>query len=95
MGSVSRRAFIASGGAGAIGIAGVAAGGLNAIGLTGGQSGRATETELTPEEIQLASKPMMLHVRDVSTGEIELLVDEKSVVFTDKSLVARVLRTNF
>jgi hypothetical protein len=94
MGSVSRRAFIASGGAGAIGVAGVAAGGLGAVGLTGGQGSRATEKELTPEELKIASKPMMLHVRDVSTGEIELLIDQQSIVFTDKSLVARVLRTN-
>ena len=64
------------------------------MGLTGGQGSRATETELTPEELKIASKPMMLHVRDVSTGEIELLIDQQSIVFTDKSLVARVLRTN-
>jgi hypothetical protein len=34
----------------------------------------------------------MLQVLDAATGEVEILVDERSIVFTDKHLVARVLR---
>jgi hypothetical protein len=34
----------------------------------------------------------VLSIRNARAGEVELLVDERSVVFTDKQLVARMLR---
>ena len=45
MGKVTRRAFLASGSAGAVAIAGVASGGFGAMGLMAAEDG-----ELTPEE---------------------------------------------
>ncbi|HEV3225439.1 MAG TPA: hypothetical protein VGZ52_01345 [Acidimicrobiales bacterium] len=87
MGEVSRRAFLASGSAGAVAIAGVASGGLGAIGLVAGEEG-----ELTPAEIDAVAAPMMLHVRDAAAGEVEILFEDQSLVVTDKTLVAKVLR---
>jgi hypothetical protein len=87
MGKVTRRAFLASGSAGAVAIAGVASGGFGAMGLMAAEDG-----ELTPEELDAAAAPMLLHVRDAAAGEIEILVEDQSVVVTDKTLVAKVLR---
>ena len=87
MGEVSRRAFLVSGSAGAVAIAGVASGGLGGIGLAAAEDG-----ELTPDELQAVAAPMLLHVRDAATGEIEILVEDQSVVVNDKALVAKVLR---
>jgi len=52
----------------------------------------AEDGELTPEELDAAAAPMLLHVRDAAAGEIEILVEDQSVVVTDKTLVAKVLR---
>ena len=87
MGEVTRRAFLASGSAGAVAVAGLASGGLGAIGLVAEE-----EAELTPAELDAVAAPMLLHVRDAAAGEIEILVDEQSVVVNDKTLVAKVLR---
>ncbi len=48
-------------------------------------------TALTEEELERASIPMMLHVRDVKAGEVGVLVDETELVFIDKDLVAKLL----
>jgi hypothetical protein len=37
-------------------------------------------------------RPMLLQIRDVDAGEVEILVDDSEIVFTDRALVARVLR---
>lgn len=87
MGEVSRRAFLVSGSAGAVAIAGVASGGLGTIVLAAAEEG-----ELTPDELEAVAAPMLLHVRDAATGEIEILVEDQSVVVNDKALVAKVLR---
>ena len=87
MGEVTRRAFLVSGSAGAVAIAGVASGGLGTIGLAAAEEG-----ELTPEELDAVAAPMLLHVRDAAAGEIEILVEDQSVVVNDKTLVAKVLR---
>ena len=95
MGSVSRRAFLVGGSVGALGAAGVASGVLGkAVGGSSRPEGAPTPptTALSEEEVGRASVPMMLHVRDVKAGEVGVLVDEREVVFTDKALVARLLR---
>ena len=35
---------------------------------------------------------VLLHVRDAAAGEIEILVEDQSIVVNDKALVAKVLR---
>ena len=95
MGSVTRRTFVVGGSVGALGAAGLAAG------VLGKGSGDASQPEgsspppvtaLTEEELERASIPMMLHVRDVKAGEVGVLVDERELVFTDRDLVAKLLR---
>ena len=88
MGEVTRRAFLASGSAGAVAIAGVATGGLGTLGI----AAASTEGELTAEELDAAGAPMILHVRDAAAGEVQILVADQSIVVTDKALVAKVLR---
>lgn|SRR6478752_2728589 len=94
MGSVSRRTFLVTGSAGALGAAGVASGVLRRGGGEPGPDGSSASptTALTPEEVERAGIPVVLHVRDVEAGEVGLLVDEREVVFTDKALVAKLLR---
>ena len=52
----------------------------------------ADEPGLTDAERELASQSFVVHLRDVTTGEFELLLGEEAIVFTDKKLVARMLR---
>ena len=94
MGSVSRRMFLVTGSAGALGAAGVASGVLRRGGGGSHPDGSSAPptTALTADEVERASIPMMLHVRDLEAGEVGVLVDEREVVFTDKALVAKLLR---
>jgi hypothetical protein len=87
---VTRRSFIATGSAGALGVAGVAALG-SPISLAGADGA----PELTDSEAAAADADnLMLTVQNARTGEVELLVAERSVKFTDKQLVARLLRAS-
>jgi hypothetical protein len=94
MGSVTRRRFVVGGSVGALGAAGVAAGvlGKGSGGASQPQGSSPPVTALTEEELERASIPMMLHVRDVKAGEVGVLVDEREIVFTDPALVATLLR---
>jgi hypothetical protein len=70
---------------GAVGALSVAPAALVAMAAPG-------ESPLTPDEVSALEGPLFVHVRDAATGEIEVFVGETSVVFTDKALVAKVLR---
>jgi hypothetical protein len=85
---VTRRSFLATGSAGALAVAGAATIG----GPLASVAAADTADELTPAQAAALSGPTMLQVLDAATGEVEILVDERSIVFTDKHLVARVLR---
>jgi hypothetical protein len=85
MESVSRRSFITKGSVGAAGVAAMAAAGPFAA--------RAeAEPALSREELDAINGMTVVHIKDAATGEIELLVGERSVKFTNKALVAKVLR---
>ena len=88
MGAVSRRSFLVQGTAGVAGAASVAAGGMA---LTGGAAS-AGEPPLDAEEVAALERPMLLQILDADAGEVEILVDDSEIVFTDRALVARVLR---
>jgi hypothetical protein len=89
MDPVTRRSFLAQGSAVAAGAAGVAA-----LGVHMAPSAGADERPLTDDEVLAAAGPMLLRVTDAAAGEVELLIADRSVVFTDKSLVAKVLRAS-
>jgi hypothetical protein len=87
MGSVSRRKFIVGGSAGLLGASALGAGGAAALGGAG-----SAEEELNRGDVQAASGPVLLQIRDAAAGEVEVLIDDRSIVLTDKALVAKVLR---
>jgi hypothetical protein len=82
----TRRSFLVKGGVGA---AGVAAGVGTGFALT--DMGSA-DSELSQAELDELDQPMVIHVADAKAGKLEVLVGEREVVFTDKALVAKVLR---
>ena len=89
MSSVSRRSFLVRGTtAGVAGAASVATGGL----VLTDRSASAGEPPLDAEEVAALERPMLLQVLDAGAGEVEILIDDKEIVFTDRALVARVLR---
>lgn len=85
---VTRRSFLVTGSAGALGVAGAAAIGTR-VAAGGSQDDQA---EPSAQQIAALSDPAVLHILNARSGEVELLRAEESIVFTDKSLVARVLR---
>lgn len=88
MDPVSRRSFLVRGGAG---IAGAAA--ATGVGIVTGAAA-ADAAPLTDDERAALDRPVLLSVRDAAAGEVELLVGEREITFTDRSLVAKVLRAS-
>jgi hypothetical protein len=87
MAEFSRRSFLSKGTVGAAGVVGVVSAGPNVLAAI-----TTSEPELTNEELAVLDNPMFVHVRDAAAGEVEVMVNESSVVFNDKTLVARLLR---
>ena len=88
----TRRWFLV-GSVGAAGMAAVAsAPGMPATVARGGGLGTAREPVLNDDELEALTEPVLLQVRDAAAGEVELLVADRSVTFTDRALVAKVLR---
>ena len=85
---VTRRKFLVTGSVGAAGAA-------TAFG-TGWALSSATDNEsaLTQDEIEAVNGPLVVQVMDPAAGELEVLVGEREVVFTDKALAARLLRAS-
>lgn len=88
MPEISRRSLLARGSLGAAGALGVLA--MPDVALAAVRSGG--EPGLSEEERAVLAQPFVVHLRDAATGELELLVGDQSIVFTDKKLVAKVLR---
>ena len=86
MDPVSRRSFLVRSSAGVAGAAAVGAGGIAAM------AGAAGAAPLTEEELGELDETVMVSVRDAAAGEVAILVGDREVVFTDRSLVANVLR---
>lgn len=84
---VTRRSFLVAGSAGALGVAGAAAVGAPLIG-----AGEPDDPEPAAADLAGIEGPAMLSIRDASSGEVELLWSDRSVTFSDKRLVARLVR---
>jgi 3-hydroxyisobutyrate dehydrogenase-like beta-hydroxyacid dehydrogenase len=82
--TLSRRSLIGGGAA----LAGAAA----ATVASGGTSAFAL-TELSVQELAALDIPVMLSVTNAKKGELEILVGEQAITFTDKPLVAKLART--
>lgn len=87
MGSLSRRSFLTAGSAAAAGVAGAAVVGFTVAGEPEFDAGEL-------EELQASADLVLVQVLDPASGEVELLVREQSIVFTDRALVAKVLRAS-
>jgi hypothetical protein len=84
---VTRRSFLVKGSAGAAGAAAAFGTGW----VVSSRSG--DEADLSAAEIEeLDGQAVVLNVLDAETGEVEVLWGEQEAVFTDRSLVARVVR---
>jgi hypothetical protein len=86
MDPVSRRSFLVRGSAGVAGAAAATGGGITAL------AGAAGAAPLSEDEVAELGQPVIVRVLDASTAEVEVLVGDREVVFTDKKLVATVLR---
>ena len=80
MAELTRRTFLTCASMGVA--AGAVTGGLTALPLVG-------DPPLRPEEVPVDD--LIVHVRNVSTGEIALMVDTREVVYRDPSLAARLM----
>lgn len=87
MGSVSRRKFLVGGSVGMLGASSLGAAGVAALGVAG-----SAEQQLDATDVERASGPLVVRIRDAAAGEVEVLIDDRSIVLTDKALVAKVLR---
>jgi hypothetical protein len=72
------------------GVAGLA-GGL-VINSTAGTASASPSPTLDRGEALAAGEPMVAHVRDARTGEMDLFVGERHVEFTDRELAGRLAR---
>jgi hypothetical protein len=82
---VNRRSFLIKGSAGAAAVAVVGGSGFAISSLAGGD-----DVDI-PADAEQAG-PVLVQITDASSGEVEVLVGEREVRFTDRALVARVLR---
>ena len=101
MTGVTRRAFLWRGSV-AAGVAGAIASvpGLPALLATGSQTATgvaASESEavsLLPEDSTLA-EPVVAHVRDLSSGSIDLFVGKNQIAFRSRELAAQLYRAAY
>lgn len=84
---VTRRSFLVKGGVGAAGAAAAFGAGWKL------SSADASEAALSSDEIDELDGPVLVQITDAAAGKGEVLVGERAVEFTDKGLVAKVLRT--
>jgi 3-hydroxyisobutyrate dehydrogenase-like beta-hydroxyacid dehydrogenase len=82
--TLSRRSLIGGGAA----LAGAAA-----ATVAGGNTSAFAFTELSAQELAALDIPVMLSVTNAKKGELEILVGEQAITFTDKALVSKLART--
>ncbi len=84
--SITRRSLIGGGAA----LAGAAAATI----ASGGTTSAFAPTELSAQELAALDIPVMLSVTDAKKGDLEILIGEQAITFTDKALVAKLARTS-
>ena len=94
MGDVSRRSFLTKGSVSAAGAIAVIHAGPAALASIASSAGAAELPAADQAALKALEGPMMVHIVDASTGEIEVLVGERSIVVEDKALVAKLLRAS-
>jgi hypothetical protein len=88
---MSRRSVLR--GAATAGAAGLAATAIGAVASPAfAATSRPSETDRSHGRGQLSSEPIMVHVRDVGSGDIELFAGTSQTRVHDKDLAARIVR---
>ncbi len=88
MADLTRRLFLSRGSVGAVGAIGALSAGPAAI-VSAAAALTSTGAGDDAGEASALDGPLFMHVRDAVTGEIEVLVDERSIVLNDTALVAK------
>ncbi len=57
-------------------------------------SSDGSPSELSATELEALDIPVMLSISNAQTGELELLVGEQAITFTDRGLVAKIARAS-
>jgi len=91
MADLSRRTFLSRGSLTAVGAIGALSAGPAALAAAATAVAGTGEAEEV-EDLMALDGPMFVHVRDAAAGEVEVLVDETSVVFKDPALVSKLQR---
>ncbi len=84
--TITRRSLIGGGAA----LAGAAAATI----ASGGRGSASAPIELSAQELEALDIPVMLSVTDARKGDLEILIGEQAITFTDKALVAKLARTS-
>lgn len=91
MSDLTRRRFLSRGSITAVGAIGALSAGPAALAAAANAVAGSGE-EMDVGDLAALEGPMFVHVRDAATGEVEVLVDETSVVFNDRALVSKLQR---
>jgi len=86
---VTRRSFLVKGSAGAAGAAAAFGAGWTLSSADHGEASAASQSELKD-----LKGPLVAQVTDAAAGKVSVLVGEREVNVTDKSLVAKLLRAS-
>lgn len=84
---MSRRSLLQ--GAATAGAAGLA---VTAIGAAASPAFAATSSERSERDVKLPTDPIMVHVRDAKSGDIEVFSGTSQTRLRDKDLAARIAR---
>jgi 3-hydroxyisobutyrate dehydrogenase-like beta-hydroxyacid dehydrogenase len=62
------------------------------VAAAGGAPGAWALQELSATDLEALDIPVMLSVTDAKKGELEILVGEQAITFTDRALVSKLAR---
>ena len=91
MADLTRRSFLSRGSVSAVGAIGALSAGPAAIAAVMTSGSASAELE-DAGELAALDGPLFVHVRDAAAGEVEVLMNEQSLVFNDPALVNKLLR---
>jgi hypothetical protein len=91
MADLTRRKFLTRGSVTAVGAIGALSAGPAAL-AAAANAVNGSDEAVDAEDLSALEGPLFVHVRDAATGEVEVLVDEKSVAFNDQTLVSKLRR---
>lgn len=66
--------------------------GAGAVASLGDHIFESGTADVTSADVEALDIPVMLAITDSSAGELEILVGEQAISFTDRQLVSRLLR---